>query len=196
MEPVFSLLQEASSRASSHGQTDPPALTEIRAEIQKIAEQLLALCKRLPAPVAVSLSPPRPEGYNPDMAYPPEGLQFAPNMGGPKPLDGLMKNINVWTKAHGYTVVTGSSHNKPQRRRRVKVRCACNGEARYRIPNPSEDDIRAAREAGQRKPYKRRHSRKTGCMFCFNLVETAYESGIFEVRDRQEGKIDHNHGPE
>ncbi|KAJ9156348.1 hypothetical protein NKR23_g1031 [Pleurostoma richardsiae] len=127
-----------------------------------------------------------------DMAYPPPGMQFRPNFGAKKPLEGLLDNVNMWAKEHGYKVATLRSTQKPGERVRVAVRCALGGEARYKIVQDGQTLIRT--KNGQlRKPYRKRTSKKTGCPFGFILGETGQGTGVFEVRYHPHGCLPHNH---
>ncbi|KAF3761173.1 hypothetical protein M406DRAFT_334778 [Cryphonectria parasitica EP155] len=131
----------------------------------------------------------------PDMAYPPMGMQFRPNFGAKKPLEGLLDNINLWTKEHGYKCATLRSTQKPGERVRLAIRCALGGEARYKIRDEHGETLIRTKSGQLRKPYRKRISKKTGCEFGFILGETGQGTNIFEVRYHPNGSPPHNHPP-
>lgn len=131
----------------------------------------------------------------PDMAYPPLGMQFRPNFGAKKPLEGLLDNINLWAKEHGYKCATLRSTQKPGERVRIAIRCALGGEARYKIQDENGETLIRTKSGQLRKPYRKRTSKKTGCMFGFILGETGQGTNIFEVRYHPNGSPPHNHPP-
>lgn len=131
----------------------------------------------------------------PDMAYPPLGMQFRPNFGAKKPLEGLLDNINLWAKEHGYKCATLRSTQKPGERVRVAIRCALGGEARYKIQDENGETLIRTKTGQLRKPYRKRTSKKTGCEFGFILGETGQGTNIFEVRYHPNGSPAHNHPP-
>lgn len=131
----------------------------------------------------------------PDMAYPPLGMQFRPNFGAKKPLEGLLDNINIWAKEHGYKCATLRSTQKPGERVRVAIRCALGGEARYKMTDENGETLIRTKSGQLRKPYRKRTSKKTGCQFGFILGETGQGTNIFEVRYHPNGSPPHNHPP-
>lgn len=131
----------------------------------------------------------------PDMAYPPLGMQFRPNFGAKKALEGLLDNINIWAKEHGYKCATLRSTQKPGERVRLAIRCALGGEARYKIQDENGETLIRTKSGQLRKPYRKRTSKKTGCMFGFILGETGQGTNIFEVRYHPNGSPPHNHPP-
>lgn len=131
----------------------------------------------------------------PDMAYPPLGMQFRPNFGAKKPLEGLLDNINLWAKEHGYKCATLRSTQKPGERVRVAIRCALGGEARYKVTDENGEALIRTKSGQLRKPYRKRTSKKTGCEFGFILGETGQGTNIFEVRYHPNGSPPHNHPP-
>lgn len=131
----------------------------------------------------------------PDMAYPPLGMQFRPNFGAKKPLEGLLDNINLWAKEHGYKCATLRSTQKPGERVRIAIRCALGGEARYKIQDANGETFIRTKSGQLRKPYRKRTSKKTGCQFGFILGETGQGTNIFEVRYHPNGSPPHNHPP-
>lgn len=131
----------------------------------------------------------------PDMAYPPLGMQFRPNFGAKKPLEGLLDNINIWAKEHGYKCATLRSTQKPGERVRIAIRCALGGEARYKMLDENGETLIRTKSGQLRKPYRKRTSKKTGCMFGFILGETGQGTNIFEVRYHPNGSPPHNHPP-
>lgn len=131
----------------------------------------------------------------PDMAYPPLGMQFRPNFGAKKALEGLLDNINLWAKEHGYKCATLRSTQKPGERVRVAIRCALGGEARYKIQDENGETLIRTKSGQLRKPYRKRTSKKTGCEFGFILGETGQNTNIFEVRYHPNGSPPHNHPP-
>lgn len=131
----------------------------------------------------------------PDMAYPPLGMQFRPNFGAKKPLEGLLDNINLWAKEHGYKCATLRSTQKPGERVRVAIRCALGGEARYKVTGEDGEALIRTKSGQLRKPYRKRTSKKTGCEFGFILGETGQGTNIFEVRYHPNGSPPHNHPP-
>ena len=135
--------------------------------------------------------------YSPDMSYPQEGHIFVPRSTSPskKPLNGLIDNINLWARNHGYTVCTTHSLNNAGKRRRIIVACSRAGVVRYRIPEATEELIQEMKEAGRHKPYKKRGTVKCNCPFTFSLVETTPGNLQFEVRYREKGTPAHNHEP-
>lgn len=135
------------------------------------------------------------DGPPPDMAYPPLGMQFRPNFGAKKPLEGLLDNINLWAKEHGYKCATLRSTQKPGERVRVAIRCALGGEARYKVTDENGEALIRTKSGQLRKPYRKRTSKKTGCEFGFILGETGQGTNIFEVRYHPNGSPPHNHPP-
>lgn len=131
----------------------------------------------------------------PDMAYPPLGMQFRPNFGAKKALEGLLDNINLWAKEHGYKCATLRSTQKPGERVRVAIRCALGGEARYKVTDENGEALIRTKSGQLRKPYRKRTSKKTGCEFGFILGETGQGTNIFEVRYHPNGSPPHNHPP-
>ncbi|KAH8748135.1 hypothetical protein F5883DRAFT_653310 [Diaporthe sp. PMI_573] len=131
----------------------------------------------------------------PDMAYPPLGMQFRPNFGAKKALEGLLDNINLWAKEHGYKCATLRSTQKPGERVRVAIRCALGGEARYKMTDENGETLIRTKSGQLRKPYRKRTSKKTGCQFGFILGETGQGTNIFEVRYHPNGSPPHNHPP-
>lgn len=131
----------------------------------------------------------------PDMAYPPLGMQFRPNFGAKKALEGLLDNINLWAKEHGYKCATLRSTQKPGERVRVAIRCALGGEARYKMTDENGETLIRTKSGQLRKPYRKRTSKKTGCQFGFILGETGQGTNVFEVRYHPNGSPPHNHPP-
>lgn len=131
----------------------------------------------------------------PDMAYPPLGMQFRPNFGAKKALEGLLDNINMWAKDHGYKCATLRSTQKQGERVRVAIRCALGGEARYKIQDENGETMIKTKTGQLRKPYRKRTSKKTGCEFGFILGETGQNTNVFEVRYHPNGSPAHNHPP-
>ncbi|CAN8106247.1 unnamed protein product [Discula destructiva] len=131
----------------------------------------------------------------PDMAYPPLGMQFRPNFGAKKALEGLLDNINLWAKEHGYKCATLRSTQKQGERVRVAIRCALGGEARYKFQDENGETMIRTKSGQLRKPYRKRTSKKTGCEFGFILGETGQNTNIFEVRYHPNGSPPHNHPP-
>jgi hypothetical protein len=73
-----------------------------------------------------------------------------------KALDGLSDSVNLWARDYGYTVSIARNENKSGKRRRVLVACSRAGFPRYRIPEAREELVQGMKEAGLRKPYKKR----------------------------------------
>ena len=135
--------------------------------------------------------------YNPDMAYPKEGQIFVPRgMSLNKSLDGLLDDMNLWARDHGYAVrILRSKKDPGGKRRRVTVACLREGVPRYRVPEPTDEVIRRREEGGLRKLQKKRSTLKCGCPFIFNLVETMPRTLRFEVRYTHKGMPAYNHEP-
>ncbi|PSR80550.1 hypothetical protein BD289DRAFT_440511 [Coniella lustricola] len=129
------------------------------------------------------------------MAYPPLGMQFRPHFGAKKPLEGLLDNINLWAKEHGYKCATLRSTQKSGERVRIAIRCCLGGESRYKTLDENGELLIRTKTGQLRKPYRKRTSKKTGCEFGFILGETGQGSNIFEVRYHPNGSPPHNHPP-
>jgi hypothetical protein len=134
--------------------------------------------------------------YAPDLRYPEEGHIFsAHDTSKSKPFNGLIKGINLWARDHGYAVTTNRSKRTSGKRWRVVINCCRAGQPRYEVPDATEKEIQERKEAGLRKPYKKRGSTRCNCPFTFNLVETMSDSLEFEVRYTRQGTPAHNHEP-
>jgi hypothetical protein len=103
----------------------------------------------------------------------------------------LRNELNIWTGPRGYAVSIARTRQR-QIQCRIDVECSLSGKAKYRpgraekteheVFKDHEQRLKAAAEAGDRKPKRLAVSRKTNCPFKFKMIEDKETPGKY-IRD-------------
>ena len=111
----------------------------------------------------------------------------------------MQDELDRWTLPRGYSMRIAGA--KVTGKRKVRWVCFRGGEARQRRGRGREEDEAAAaaaakaRAEGRRKPTTDRASKKCGCLFKFEAVETARDSDVWVLHYPNDAHKVHNHGP-
>lgn len=108
----------------------------------------------------------------------------------------MQDELDQWTLPRGYSMRIAGA--KVTGKRKVRWVCFRGGEARVHH-RPATPDAAAAllkaKAEGRRKPTTDRASKKCGCLFKFEVVETARDSDVWVLHYPNEEHKVHNHGP-
>ena len=105
----------------------------------------------------------------------------------------MQEELDHWTIPRGYSMRIAGA--KVTGKKKVRWVCFRGGEARHHRPPVDESVIQAAKAEGRRKPTTDRTSKKCGCLFKFEVIETAKGSDLWTLHYPNEEHKVHNHGP-
>lgn len=106
----------------------------------------------------------------------------------------MQEELDRWTLPRGYSMRIAGA--KVTGKRKVRWVCFRGGEARQQHRQPADEAaLRRAKAEGRRKPTTDRASKKCGCLFKFEVVETARDSDVWVLHYPNEEHKVHNHGP-
>ncbi|KAK4448418.1 sodium channel protein 60E [Podospora aff. communis PSN243] len=117
---------------------------------------------------------------------PPEGLTISSR-------STMQEELDQWTLPRGYSMRIAGA--KVTGKRKVRWVCFRGGEARHHRPPVDESVILQAKAEGRRKPTTDRTSKKCGCLFKFEVIETAKDSDLWMLHYPNEEHKVHNHPP-
>ncbi|KAK4196608.1 sodium channel protein 60E [Triangularia verruculosa] len=141
---------------------------------QQLAYQQHALTQQQPQPPIIPLEPPPPN--------------FTINSRA-----AMQATLDAWTLPRGYSMRIAGA--KVTGKRKVRWVCFRGGEARHHRPPVDPSVFVKAKEEGRRKPTTDRTSKKCGCLFKFEVIETAKDSDVWVLHYPNEEHKVHNHGP-
>lgn len=107
--------------------------------------------------------------------------------------DSMQAELDQWTIPRGYSMRIAGA--KVQGKKKVRWVCYRGGETRHHRGPVDESLILQAKAEGRRKPTTERASKKCGCMFKFELVETTKGSDLWVLHYPNAANKVHNHGP-
>ncbi|KAL2132435.1 hypothetical protein VTI74DRAFT_3804 [Chaetomium olivicolor] len=105
----------------------------------------------------------------------------------------MQDELDQFTIPRGYSMRIAGA--KVTGKRKVRWVCFRGGEARHHRGPVDESLVLKAKAEGRRKPTTDRQSKKCGCMFKFEVVETARDSDVWVLHYPNEEHKVHNHGP-
>lgn len=105
----------------------------------------------------------------------------------------MQDELDQWTIPRGYSMRIAGA--KVTGKKKVRWVCFRGGEARHHRPPVDESVIQAAKAEGRRKPTTDRTSKKCGCLFKFEVIETAKGADLWTLHYPNEEHKTHNHGP-
>jgi len=105
----------------------------------------------------------------------------------------MQAELDQWTIPRGYSMRIAGA--KVQGKKKVRWVCYRGGETRHHRAPIDESIIRQAKAEGRRKPTTERASKKCGCMFKFELVETEKGSDLWVLHYPNAANKVHNHAP-
>lgn len=105
----------------------------------------------------------------------------------------MQTELDQWTIPRGYSMRIAGA--KVQGKKKVRWVCYRGGETRHHRAPVDESLILQAKAEGRRKPTTERASKKCGCMFKFELVETAKGSDLWVLHYPNAANKVHNHAP-
>jgi len=105
----------------------------------------------------------------------------------------MQEELDQWTIPRGYSMRIAGA--KVSGKRKVRWVCFRGGEARHHRAPVDQSVIIQAKAEGRRKPTTDRTSKKCGCLFKFEVIETAKGSDMWVLHYPNEEHKVHNHGP-
>ncbi|KAK4044119.1 hypothetical protein C8A01DRAFT_43050 [Parachaetomium inaequale] len=105
----------------------------------------------------------------------------------------MQDELDQWTLPRGYSMRIAGA--KVTGKRKVRWVCFRGGEARHHRAPVDEAVLRQAKAEGRRKPTTDRASKKCGCLFKFEVIETVKDSDVWVLHYPNEEHKAHNHGP-
>ncbi|KAK4228567.1 sodium channel protein 60E [Podospora fimiseda] len=105
----------------------------------------------------------------------------------------MQEELDLWTIPRGYSMRIAGA--KVTGKRKVRWVCFRGGEARHHRPPVDQSVFEKAKLEGRRKPTTDRASKKCGCMFKFEVIETAKDSDVWMLHYPNDEHKVHNHGP-
>lgn len=117
---------------------------------------------------------------------PPEGMQINSR-------NTMQEELDQWTIPRGYSMRIAGA--KVTGKRKVRWVCFRGGEARHHRAPVDESEILRAKAEGRRKPTTDRASKKCGCLFKFEVIETMKGSDVWILHYPNEEHKVHNHAP-
>ncbi|KXX73397.1 Sodium channel protein 60E [Madurella mycetomatis] len=105
----------------------------------------------------------------------------------------MQEELDQWTLPRGYSMRIAGA--KVTGKRKVRWVCFRGGEARHHRAPVDEAVLLRAKAEGRRKPTTDRTSKKCGCLFKFEVIETAKDSDVWVLHYPNEEHKVHNHGP-
>lgn len=117
---------------------------------------------------------------------PPEGFTISSR-------NAMQEALDQWTIPRGYSMRIAGA--KVTGKRKVRWVCFRGGEARHHRAPVDESVILQAKAEGRRKPTTDRASKKCGCLFKFEVIETAKGSDMWVLHYPNDEHKVHNHGP-
>ncbi|KAK3311816.1 hypothetical protein B0H66DRAFT_251476 [Apodospora peruviana] len=101
----------------------------------------------------------------------------------------MQEELDQWTIPRGYSMRIAGA--KVSGKKKVRWVCFRGGEARHHRAPVDESVILQAKAEGRRKPTTDRTSKKCGCMFRFEVVETTKGSDVWSLHyPNEEHKVD------
>ncbi|KAK4096094.1 hypothetical protein N658DRAFT_401864, partial [Parathielavia hyrcaniae] len=183
------------ARPTQAGQPLPPAPPHQQRAAPPQPQQLSYAHQQQPSQPAVVL----PGNNNPTtfapLEPPPEGYTVTSRAS-------MQEELDQWTLPRGYSMRIAGA--KVTGKRKVRWVCFRGGEARvhHRPQHQAAAEesaaaaaLQRARAEGRRKPTTDRASKKCGCPFRFEVVETARDSDVWALHYPNEEHKVHNHGP-
>ncbi|KAK4159824.1 sodium channel protein 60E [Cladorrhinum sp. PSN259] len=105
----------------------------------------------------------------------------------------MQEELDQWTIPRGYSMRIAGA--KVTGKRKVRWVCFRGGEARHHRAPVDQSVFEKAKLEGRRKPTTDRTSKKCGCLFKFEVIETAKDSDVWMLHYPNEEHKVHNHGP-
>ncbi|KAK4151019.1 sodium channel protein 60E [Chaetomidium leptoderma] len=105
----------------------------------------------------------------------------------------MQEELDQWTLPRGYSMRIAGA--KVSGKRKVRWVCFRGGEARQHRAPVDDSVLLKAKAEGRRKPTTDRASKKCGCLFKFEVIETAKDSDVWVLHYPNEEHKVHNHGP-
>lgn len=105
----------------------------------------------------------------------------------------MQEELDAWTIPRGYSMRIAGA--KVTGKKKVRWVCFRGGEARHHRAPVEESVILAAKAEGRRKPTTDRASKKCGCMFKFEVIETVKGSDVWTLHYPNDMHKVHNHPP-
>jgi hypothetical protein len=105
----------------------------------------------------------------------------------------MQEELDQWTLPRGYSMRIAGA--KVTGKRKVRWVCFRGGEARHHRAPVDESVLLKAKAEGRRKPTTDRASKNCGCLFKFEVIETAKDSDVWVLHYPNEEHKVHNHGP-
>ena len=140
----------------------------------------------VPLPVSVSVPVPMAVAAVRALEPPPEGFTISSR-------NTMQEELDQWTIPRGYSMHIAGA--KVTGKRKVRWVCFRGGEARHHRAPVDESVILQAKAEGRRKPTTDRTSKKCGCLFKFEVIETAKGSDVWVLHYPNDEHKVHNHGP-
>jgi len=117
---------------------------------------------------------------------PPEGYTISSR-------ETMQEELDQWTIPRGYSMRIAGA--KVSGKRKVRWVCFRGGEARHHRAPVDESVILQAKAEGRRKPTTDRASKKCGCLFKFEVIETSKGTDMWVLHYPNEDHKIHNHPP-
>ena len=117
---------------------------------------------------------------------PPEGFTISSRAA-------MQSELDTFTIPRGYSMRIAGA--KSTGRKKIRWLCYRGGEARHHRAPVDESIILQAKAEGRRKPTTDRTSKKCGCLFKFEMIETTNGSDLWVLHYPNEDHKTHNHGP-
>ncbi|KAK3378843.1 hypothetical protein B0T24DRAFT_646657 [Lasiosphaeria ovina] len=105
----------------------------------------------------------------------------------------MQEELDQWTIPRGYSMRIAGA--KVTGKKKVRWVCFRGGEARHHRAPVDASIIEQAKNEGRRKPTTDRLSKKCGCLFKFEVIETTKGSDLWVLHYPNEEHKVHNHGP-
>ncbi|KAH8880260.1 hypothetical protein GQ53DRAFT_788781 [Thozetella sp. PMI_491] len=105
----------------------------------------------------------------------------------------MQDELDAFTIPRGYSMRIAGA--KSTGRKKIRWLCYRGGEARHHRAPVDESVILQAKAEGRRKPTTDRTSKKCGCLFKFEMIETTSGSDLWVLHYPNEDHKVHNHGP-
>ncbi|KAJ9151477.1 Sodium channel protein 60E [Coniochaeta hoffmannii] len=207
-EPALSLTQNQLSTLINALSSIDQRLNRIESALRLPAfnapPQLSSTPIPLPVPVAPSASSHNHHNHPVDLGAGPNGpammapVAFIPLEAPPSGYtvssrSTMQEELDQWTIPRGYSMRIAGA--KVTGKKKVRWVCYRGGEARHHRGPVDESVIQQAKAEGRRKPTTDRSSKKCGCMFKFELIETTKGSDLWVLHYPNDEHKVHNHGP-
>lgn len=148
-----------------------------------------------PGPAVILTNPPTTTTNHPNLLSPPALTPLEPPPPGYTITSRatMQEELDAWTLPRGYSMRIAGA--KVTGKRKVRWVCFRGGEARHHRAPVDEAVLLKAKAEGRRKPTTDRASKKCGCLFKFEVIETAKDSDVWVLHYPNEEHKAHNHGP-